>query len=247
MGSQLGPMDSTTTAALLQINREFYARFAVQFSQTRSPVQSGWQRLLAILPQHGRLLDVGCGNGRLALLLHQEKRVLDYIGIDSSPELLAIARSQDLGVVTTFVLGDVVAPGWEQRLPARSFDAIVALAVLHHIPSWQARARLLAQLSALLGQDAVMIVSTWQFMNEARLRRKIVPWSAAGLRPEQVESGDYLLDWQRGGQGLRYCHLVDEQELVALARQAGLQVDLLYYDDGRNRNLNLFAMLRRAG
>ncbi len=73
-----------------------------------------------------------------------------------------------------------------------------------------------------------------------------MPWDAAGLTPDQVEAGDALLDWQRGGVGLRYCHLVDEAEVTTLASQAGLDVQTMFYDDGRSKNLNLFAVLRRA-
>jgi 2-polyprenyl-3-methyl-5-hydroxy-6-metoxy-1,4-benzoquinol methylase len=201
------------------------------------------------LPEQGRLLDVGCGHGRLARLLEQRGPRLAYVGIDSSPQLLAIARSHAaaLALPTDFIEADVTASGWTAQLPPGSFDAIAALAVLHHIPSWQLRRDLLAQLAGLLAADGVLVLSTWQFMNEARLRRKMVPWSAAELTPAQVEAGDALLDWQRGGVGLRYCHWVDEGELSALAEQAGLKVQALFYDDGRDNNLNLFAVLDCAG
>jgi tRNA (uracil-5-)-methyltransferase TRM9 len=241
-------MDVSTVEALLRLNRTFYDRFARQFAQSRTPNQPGWQRLLPFLPQGGRLLDVGCGHGRLARLLDQQGRRVAYVGVDGSQELLAIARAgaAALAIPTSFVDADVTSDGWIEQLPARHFDAIVALAVLHHIPGGQGRRNLLAQLTGLLAEEGVLALSTWQFLNEARLRRKIMPWSAAGLMPEQVEAGDYLLDWQRGGAGLRYCHLVDETELAALAGQAGLQIQAMFQDDGRGKNLNLFAVLRRA-
>jgi 2-polyprenyl-3-methyl-5-hydroxy-6-metoxy-1,4-benzoquinol methylase len=242
-------MDASTVETLLRLNRTFYGSFAQQFAQSRTPNQPGWRRLLSFLPHSGRLLDVGCGHGRLARLLDQEGRRVAYVGVDSSPQLLAIARSDvaALAIRTAFVQTDVTVAGWVGQLPAGPFDAIVALAVLHHIPGWQGRRNLLAQLAGLLTAEGVLALSTWQFMNEARLRRKIVPWSAAGLTPEQVEAGDTLLDWQRGGAGLRYCHLVDEMELAALASQSGLDVQAMFYDDGREKNLNLFAVLRRGG
>ena len=240
-------MDASTSETLLRLNRTFYDRFARQFAQSRAPDQPGWQRLLPFLPHSGRLLDVGCGHGRLARLLDQQGRRVDYIGVDNSPQLLAIARADAavLAIPTTFVEADVTADGWLGRLPAGSFGAVVSLAVLHHIPGWQRRRDLLAQLAGLLTDEGTLMLSTWQFLNEARLRRKIVPWNAAGLTLDQVEAGDTLLDWQRGGAGLRYCHLVDEAELTALAGQAGLAVQTLFYDDGRSKNLNLFAVLRR--
>ena len=71
-----------------------------------------------------------------------------------------------------------------------------------------------------------------------------MPWREVGLAESDLEPGDYLLDWHRGGSGLRYCHLVDEAELTALAGAAGLTVSDLYYADGVGQNLNLFAVLR---
>jgi SAM-dependent methyltransferase len=242
-------MDTATIETLLRLNRVFYDRFAAQFAQSRTPNQPGWQRLLPSLPGHGRLLDVGCGHGRLARLLDQQGRRVAYVGVDSSAPLLAIARADTsaLAIATTFIEADVAAVGWVDALPVGPFDAVVALAVLHHIPGCRGRRNLLMQLAGLLTQEGVLALSTWQFMNEARLRRKIVPWSAAGLTPEHVEAGDALLDWQRGGAGLRYCHLVDEGELLGLAKQVGLKVQAMFYDDGRDKNLNLFAVLGRAG
>jgi SAM-dependent methyltransferase len=239
-------MDAATAGTLLQLNRAFYDRFALEFAGSRTLNQPGWQRLLAWLPGGGQILDAGCGQGRLAHLLDQRGWRGTYVGVDNSPALLSIARggASALALPASFVEADITASGWTEQLPSHRFDAVLALAVLHHIPGWRQRAALLAQLGDLLAADGVLAASTWQFMNEARLRRKVVPWPVAGLVPEQVEPGDYLLDWQRGGAGLRYCHLVDEAELIALAQEAGLRVQALFHEDGRNKNLNLFAVLR---
>lgn len=241
-------MDPAVADRLLDLNRAFYAGFARQFAHSRSPDQPGWQRLLPFLPASGRLLDVGCGQGRLAQFLVRQGSTLTYVGVDDSPALLAIASAQtaSLALDITLAAVDIASAGWQLRLPYSRFNAVAALAVLHHIPGWVRRCELLAQLGSLLAGDGVLVASTWQFMNEARLRRKIVPWRAAGLAPEQVEAGDYLLDWRRGGEGLRYCHLVDASEMIELARQSGLHVRALFHDDGRENNLNLFAVLART-
>jgi tRNA (uracil-5-)-methyltransferase TRM9 len=232
---------------LLHLNQEFYRRFAREFSSTRGPLQPGWQRLLAWLPVQGSLLDVGCGNGRLAHLLDRAGRPVAYVGVDGTAELLAEARPQasDLEHVrTTCVLADITMPGWEQHLPQPAFTAVALLAVLHHLPGWRLRRQVIAGLATLLEPGGLMVISTWQFMNSARLRRKIVPWETIGLEPDQVEANDFLLDWKRGGYGLRYCHLVDVDEVFQLAAAAGLTVHGMFRDDGREGDLNLFAALR---
>lgn len=238
-------MSDSVAAQLGQLNAVFYADFAQMFAASRSPQQRGWRRLLPWLPAAGRLLDVGCGQGRWLEFLRQQGQMQAYVGVDSSAALLALAEPLTLGLAPArFVQADLLAADWSQRLPDADFLAITALAVLHHIPGWQRRQVLLQQLAGLLAPEGVLALSTWQFLNEARLRRKVMPWRTVGLEADQVEAGDYLLDWQRGGVGLRYCHLVDPDEITALAHGAGLQVQTLFYDDGRDNTLNLFAVLR---
>lgn len=243
-------MSSEVGQQLLRLNQDFYRRFALPFSDTRDPQQPGqpgWQRLLDWLPAHGSLLDAGCGNGRLAYLLDRAGRPLAYVGVDASAALLAEARAHAgtfQHLQATFVPADLTIPGWEQHLPRPAFTAVALLAVLHHLPGWRLRQQVLASLAALLEPGGLLAISTWQFMNSARLRRKIVPWEAVGLTPDQVEEGDYLLDWRRGGYGLRYCHLVDEGEVFQLAAAAGLTVHGMFRDDGRAGDLNLFAALK---
>ena len=137
-------------------------------------------------------------------------------------------------------------PGWASLLPAGRFQRSRSLPSCTISLAGNRGSDLLAALRLLLDAEGVIVVSVWQFINEARLERKVVPWSAIGLSEEQVESGDVLLDWRRGGSGLRYCHLVSESELAALAQAAGLVLTDVYYADGRSQKLNLFGVLRRA-
>jgi 2-polyprenyl-3-methyl-5-hydroxy-6-metoxy-1,4-benzoquinol methylase len=85
-------MDETLVNRLLQLNRDFYERFAEAFSDTRGPQQEGLKRLLAYLPKQGTLLDVGCGNGRLAHVLDQAGLQVDYLGLDLRQGHLSAGR-----------------------------------------------------------------------------------------------------------------------------------------------------------
>jgi hypothetical protein len=63
--------------------------------------------------------------------------------------------------------------------------------------------------------------------------KRVAAWSAVGLTEADVEPGDYLLTWERGGQrGLRYVHLVAEAEVRQLAERAGLEVAEVFQSDG---------------
>ncbi|MBN1814083.1 MAG: class I SAM-dependent methyltransferase [Anaerolineae bacterium] len=240
-------MDNATVEKLLTLNREFYADFAEPFAESRTLSDPALTSILPYIPGGARVLDVGCGNGRLALLLDQERPGVAYMGVDAVPALIEVARTQagQLDISAEFYTLDISRPGWSDPLPCGSFDYIVTLAVLHHIPSFRLRARALREIAELLAPRGRVLLSTWQFVDSERLRRKIVDWTEAGIPAEALEPGDYLLDWDRGGRGLRYCHLVNEVELRQLAAESGLSVRTTFRAGGREGNLSLFAVLDR--
>jgi SAM-dependent methyltransferase len=148
---------------------------------------------------------------------------------------------------------DITEQGWKERLPAVApavaaappFDCVVALAVLHHIPGFDLRAQVLRDVAGVLKPEGHIIVSTWRFLAHERMRRKIVDWDAVGIDESDLDPGDCLLDWKRGGRGFRYCHLVDEEEMEELAAASALVVRETFRAGGREGDLSLFAILDR--
>jgi SAM-dependent methyltransferase len=238
-------MDTGTVEKLLALNRAFYADFAQAFADSRSPTDPALTSILPYIPGRARVLDVGCGNGRLALLLDRER---PGVGIDTVPELIEMARAQAAAfknITSQFHVADVARPDWSLVIGSLVIDTVVCLAALHHIPSFKLRARALREMACLLAPRGRALLSTWQFLDSDRLRRKIVDWAEVGIPAGALEPGDYLLDWERGGQGLRYCHLVGETELRQLAAESGLSVRSTFRAGGREGNLSLFAVLDR--
>lgn len=230
---------------LVAINREFYTTFASAFSETRSSAQTRLDRIVAYIGDAGKVLDIGCGNGRLAERLEREGKKLAYFGVDASPNLIAIAsaRKRDLHhVAAEFFVGDITQPNWHTHFERASFDVAVALAVLHHVPSFALRAAVLRDIHALLKPDSRLILSNWAFDRNERQRRRIVSWQSAGLDARELEEGDALLVWKRGGAGYRYCHLITKEEMVRLAEASGFEIVKQFYADAE---LNLYSVLRK--
>jgi ArsR family transcriptional regulator len=110
-------------------SRDFFNRQDVQ--NMTSPGQT-WQSLaegLLGLIQDRRIVDLGCGNGRLARRLAAAGNRVT--GVDSSEEQIRAARAgaQDLGAAAPEFL---LSPMEHTGLPEASFDIVVISQALHH-------------------------------------------------------------------------------------------------------------------
>ncbi len=258
-------MDERTAAALGRLNREFYARFAAAFSDTRRRPWPGWERLLelaapALAAGRPRILDAGCGNGRFAAFLEERLGTgFDYQGVDSSPALLEIAREGTGGARAErrFLALDLAAdadPGG--RLPPGPFDLVAALGLLHHLPGAGRRA-LVAALARRVAPGGFLALAFWQFGDRERFRRRIVPWedfnrtAAEKIDPGQLEEHDVLLAWGEAESDgaavgpVRYCHWTRPAEAEDRVRETGLEIADRFRADGATGDLNLYYLLRR--
>ena len=239
-------MDEQLVRQLIAINQKFYSEFASAFSETRSSVQTRLGRIVAYIGDAGKVLDIGCGNGRLAERLEREGKRVHYIGVDASPQLITIAsarKTQLRTVAADFFVGDITQSSWSLPFADASFDIAIALAVLHHIPGFDLRVAVLRDIHALLKPGARLILTNWAFDRNERQRKRIVAWSDAGFDECVLEPGDALLAWKRGGVGYRYCHLITKEEMIRMAEASGFEVGKQYYADAE---LNLYSVLRKA-
>lgn len=244
-----------TAQRLLELNRAFYAGSGAGFDALRQEIPGGMRRALELaLPATPgallRVLDVGCGNGRLARALAATGHTVDYTGLDADAGLLAAARRQTEALPATtrcsFVTGDLANARWDAALPPAGFDLVACLATLHHMPGLALRRRVVQQLAQLAKPGGRVVLSAWQYTDTPDLAGKLVPWSALGLSEGDVEPGDALVPWNAEPPALRYLHLIDAAAMQALGASAGLHPVADWRADGRTGSLALFALFERG-
>ncbi len=241
-------MNSSTAARLIELNRAFYDQFGDSFSATRGRIQPGVRRILNSLHGDESILDLGCGNGELARELARRGQRGPYLGLDFSLPLLQAAESQPEGFSASFRAVDLTRfDTADCRLPGTArWSLITAFAVLHHIPGEELRLDILRKIRELLNEDGRFVLSNWQFMNSEKWKARVQPWSLAKLDELDVDAGDYLLDWRRGGKGLRYVHHFSAEELYALAGKSGMRVSDSFVSDGEGGRLGLYQVWERG-
>lgn len=233
-------MDSRTTKRLIELNRDFYEQFAGSFSATRQRLQPGVRKILDSIGEDDSVLDLGCGNGLFLRELHKRGHRASLLGADFSLPLLREAESTP-GVGFKAVDLAQLSLTTDQLSVDGGWDVITMFATLHHIPANEIRLDILRTVKTLLKPDGRFILSNWQFLNSEKLKSRIQPWSRVGLSDEDVDSGDYLLDWRGGGGGgLRYAHQFSAEELLGLANQVQMKVEAGFYSDGENGRLGLY-------
>ena len=252
-------MKRSTIEALNRINQRFYSRQAGDFSATRNSPWKGWERAVSGFVQRygrrppaaavaARILDAGCGNGRFAEYLDESLATpCRYLGLDSSPEMLAVARRRlrDLRWIEgELSCCDLTSRELGRVMGRRRFDLIAAFGVLHHIPAFDGRLRLLQRLRLGLAAEGLLLLSFWQFAEQPRFQRRFLDWSDHNRIADQpipvgdLEAGDHLLRWR--DDGYRYCHHATDDEALALVDSVGLTVVDRFRADGRNGELNLY-------
>lgn len=88
-----------------------------------------YPRMLRHLPQSGRLVDLGCGHGLLALMAALDAPGREVLGIDHDPERIQLATQAGTGVPNLrFRCGDFSPAGWGSD-PLR---AITLIDVMHY-------------------------------------------------------------------------------------------------------------------
>ena len=157
-------MDTTTAHILNSINKEFYTKNASSFSQTRTKGWHGWERLVDVCGIPSSVLDIACGNMRFKSFLEQTAPTTEiaYFGIDACDELCSDARSsqyQNLDIISAALEGKDL----KRLVDAPQCELVVAFGFMHHVPTLEARKRIMSLIAEKAVEGGAACVSFWRF------------------------------------------------------------------------------------
>jgi len=236
-------MDSQTQKNLLELVKCNYEEIADDFSETRKKYL--WPELVKLTKQvknNNKILDVGCGNGRLLEAFKDKK--INYLGIDNSEKLISIAKSrfpetntQQLIPNTQFQLGNILELS---KIPEINFDYVFSIAVLHHLPGQNLRIAALKQLKNKVAQNGQIIITAWNLWSQRKFRKLIFKSTLLKLlKKNKMDLGDILFAGFNK-KSKRYYHAFTKRELKKIAKKAGLKINRIYKD-----GYNYYAILQK--
>jgi tRNA (uracil-5-)-methyltransferase TRM9 len=220
-------MKRETQNKLLKIVHDNYREIAAQFDVTRKKyIWPELENVLSNLREGDSVLDVGCGNGRLIENLTSKK--INYLGVDSSEELIKLAKlnysDQKFKVLDILKLETL----------NQKFNLVISVAVLHHLPSKELRLQALKQLRLVCAPKGQIIFSVWRLWDNKKYQKYLFKniWQKITLRSD-LEFGDLLFPWKNNkGEAVseRYYHAFTKRGLKKLLASAEFKNFKLYSD-----------------
>lgn len=202
------------TSVILQKVKKDYASIAAEFDASRNIYWPEFSVFLKYLKKHRilrqaqddmriKLLDIGCGNGRLASFLHNEP--IKYLGIDNSRAFLKIAKKNHPDA--KFRYGDIL----KLPFPKASFDTVWCIAVLHHIPTQKLQLKALREMKPVLKKNGSLMLTVWNLW-QPKYRKYI---------NKKTRDAEIPWDSKKNPKVWRYYHAFARTELDELLKRTG--------------------------
>ncbi len=222
--------------------KKAYNSIAGEFDQTRKVQWLEFHEFLEYVESNVKVLDLGCGNGRVYELLKPKK--VNYLGIDNSSGLIEKARVNHSNA--NFELADMV----DLDLPNDSFDVIFSIASFHHIPGRKLCKKAVNEMHRVLKKDGILILTVWNLFQLKYLKcfmKSILSFILhLGLK---YAWNDLWVKW--GNHPIkRYYHAFLPKELIKYFGRKKWKIEKFYFTRKGNRvkfwrAFNICLILRR--
>lgn len=197
---------------LMRQTQSTYNAIAQDFSRTRAFVYPALYTFKNYVKDGDRVLDIGCGNGRILRIFKGMK--INYLGVDASPNLIIIARHNYPQY--RFEMADAISLDIDEK----DFDAVTMSAVLHHIPSKELRSKMVQRVHEILKPGGRLLMANWNLWQLGFWKYHFkYTWQRFSGK-QDLDFGDFLKRWGNT-ENFRYFHALTLKELDNLARQHG--------------------------
>jgi tRNA (uracil-5-)-methyltransferase TRM9 len=209
-------MKKETAQSILKLSEDEYDAFAREFSDTRAFFWKELEFLKEHVEPNQSVLDIGCGNGRLLNLFPDMP--ISYTGIDSSDELVKIARKVH-GDKGTFLHGNAIALPFK----GNSFDVVFSIAVIHHIPSKEFRGQFIAEANRVLKPGGKLIITTWNIRQWSFFKVHFFHTLKKIVGLSKLDFGDVVISFGKK-KNQRYVHAFTKQEFTSLVKKHSFKI-----------------------
>ncbi|KAI6659072.1 hypothetical protein LOD99_14748 [Oopsacas minuta] len=155
-----------------------YDSIAPHFSMTRYKPWPRVESFIQSLPHNSLVADLGCGNGKY---LHINSTGIT-IGCDTCVNLLTLAKSSSPFLIQ--------ADTTNLPFSSNTFDAVISIAVIHHLSSEERRVEALKEMARVLIPGGRMLVYVWAMEQDKRTfatQDVLVPWRMKKASTETTE------------------------------------------------------------
>lgn len=199
-----------------------YDTIAQAFFDSRSNMR--WPELdamIAELKPGQKILDIGCGTGRLCKQV--EEKSVDYFGVDISSKEIELARQ-------ACPAGDFqIASMRNLPFEDETFDVIFHIAALHHLVTKQERLEALAEVYRVLKPGGTFNLTVMGLFQSKFWKLFLNKTKGLQTVPKQERKSFGFFDvflpwsWESGKTVQRYYHAFRKGELKQLLKQGPLE------------------------
>lgn len=208
-------MKEEVARKILNQTKDNYSKIAVGWDRTRQYISPGSEDFLEYIKEGNKVLDVGCGNGRLVKLFDNVN--IEYTGVDNNEELLKIAKSNFSS--SEFLKGDILNLPFNDN----SFDVIFCIAVFHHLPGRLLRKKALGEINRALKPGGFLILLNWHYSSPKMISRLFNLTLAKFFAKSELDFGDVYIGW--GDTDIeRYVHLFTKTGISKLLKFLNFKV-----------------------
>jgi len=207
-----------------------YDKIAPHFSQTRNFLWPEFKFFEHYLKPKQKILDLGCGNGRLSQLILEKN--CDYLGMDNSERQLK--EGKKLFPNLKFQKGDLT----NIPLKNESIDQIWTIAAFHHLPDQKTRLKALKEMRRVLKKNGQIILTNWNLF-QPRYKKYVnqAIWNFLKTFGLKYAWNDTFIPWKSGEKELtkRYYHAFTPWELSQLFKKSKLEIHEAFFSRKREK------------